>query len=425
MRHTSPCRTSGDANASSGGVYLFGIGSGQDTVLPDWGDSVRVGTGLVIEDMELFRHVNGDLTIGIAGAPDLMRLSAVFEAGESRIREILFDDGGRLTGADLLGLTMAPIDGTGGNDTLIGTNLDETLRGLEGQDRLEGKAGNDLLLGGSGTDTYVVGFGSGRDEIREVDGGGGILRLSGGIPLGALVPRLEGSDLLLRFAGTRDGYEQSVRIRDYALHTSAWTIEDDSGASVAMSGFVEAHDGDSDEALQLEFRWGLVHALDRLAAAEGLERREDGRYVSMPYVGSTVETRIVSRRDVYDISGKGMGGSSTESQSWSGYQPASLSRFWRELDFAETSVNSEAATFGAHPESTVQWTDFADVLRHPGEAQEAAVIGADWQFVNFAGAVHCFALESANSPPGCVYNERAAKRAFSMMNLFFHERFNP
>ena len=29
----------------------------------------------------------------------------------------------------------------------------------------------------------------------------------------------------------------------------------------------------------------------------------------------------------------------------------------------------------------------------------------------------------ANSPPGCVYNERAAKRATTMMNQFFFERF--
>lgn len=58
-----------------------------------------------------------------------------------------------------------------------------------------------------------------------------------------------------------------------------------------------------------------------------------------------------------------------------------------------------------------------------GFEREMTSAGADWQFVNFSGAVHCFALESANSPPGCVYNERAAKRAFSMMNLFFHERF--
>ena len=55
---------------------------------------------------------------------------------------------------------------------------------------------------------------------------------------------------------------------------------------------------------------------------------------------------------------------------------------------------------------------------------EMKAANSDWQFVNFSGAVHCFALEGSNSPPGCVYNERAAKRAFSMMNLFFHERFS-
>ncbi len=58
-----------------------------------------------------------------------------------------------------------------------------------------------------------------------------------------------------------------------------------------------------------------------------------------------------------------------------------------------------------------------------GFESEMKAAGADWQFVNFSGAVHCFALESANSPPGCVYNERAAKRAFTMMNQFFFERF--
>lgn len=48
--------------------------------------------------------------------------------------------------------------------------------------------------------------------------------------------------------------------------------------------------------------------------------------------------------------------------------------------------------------------------------------GADWQFVNFGGAVHCFALETANRP-GCKYDPRAAKRAYSMMHAFFAERF--
>jgi len=49
--------------------------------------------------------------------------------------------------------------------------------------------------------------------------------------------------------------------------------------------------------------------------------------------------------------------------------------------------------------------------------------GADWQFVNFSGAVHCFALPEANNPPGCLYNERATRRAEAMMRDFLAERF--
>ena len=58
-----------------------------------------------------------------------------------------------------------------------------------------------------------------------------------------------------------------------------------------------------------------------------------------------------------------------------------------------------------------------------GLQKEMDAAGVDWQFVNFSGAVHCFALENASSPPNCIYNARAAKRAFVMMNDFFRERF--
>lgn len=49
--------------------------------------------------------------------------------------------------------------------------------------------------------------------------------------------------------------------------------------------------------------------------------------------------------------------------------------------------------------------------------------GADWQFVNFSGAVHCFAEADANRPPGCVYNARAATRAYRIMAGFLDEVF--
>ena len=67
-----------------------------------------------------------------------------------------------------------------------------------------------------------------------------------------------------------------------------------------------------------------------------------------------------------------------------------------------------------------QGTSLEDIGKFNDEMNQA---GADWQFVNFSGAVHCFAESDANSPPGCLYNERAAKRAFRMMDNFLAEVF--
>ncbi|MEO8002530.1 MAG: dienelactone hydrolase family protein [Arenimonas sp.] len=50
---------------------------------------------------------------------------------------------------------------------------------------------------------------------------------------------------------------------------------------------------------------------------------------------------------------------------------------------------------------------------------------ADWQFVNFGGAVHCFAEpDEHNSVPGCQYHEPSYRRSMKMMRNFFTERFN-
>jgi len=62
-----------------------------------------------------------------------------------------------------------------------------------------------------------------------------------------------------------------------------------------------------------------------------------------------------------------------------------------------------------------------DIANFHREMREANV---DWQFLEFGGAVHCFAIPTAdNSVPGCLYNERAAKRGQKQMHLFFDEAF--
>ena len=65
---------------------------------------------------------------------------------------------------------MATIDGTSGNDTLLGTILDDELRGLGGNDRLIGGSGFDLMVGRAGADFYLVD--SELDRIREFAGEG-------------------------------------------------------------------------------------------------------------------------------------------------------------------------------------------------------------------------------------------------------------
>ena len=59
----------------------------------------------------------------------------------------------------------------------------------------------------------------------------------------------------------------------------------------------------------------------------------------------------------------------------------------------------------------------------PAFQKEMDAAKVDWQFVNFSGAVHCFALPESNKPPGCVYNELATRRGERMMRVFFAERF--
>ncbi|MEH6418986.1 dienelactone hydrolase family protein [Pseudomonas sp. CGJS7] len=64
-----------------------------------------------------------------------------------------------------------------------------------------------------------------------------------------------------------------------------------------------------------------------------------------------------------------------------------------------------------------------DIVAFEKEMNEA---GADWQFVNYSGAVHCFSqIEDADAPVGdnCRYDARAAKRSFAAMRAFFVERF--
>ena len=72
-------------------------------------------------------------------------------------------------GNDLLdgGAGNDSLYGYGGNDTLLGGDGNDTLNGDEGDDILSGGTGDDLLIGGTGSDTYLFNRGDGQDIISD------------------------------------------------------------------------------------------------------------------------------------------------------------------------------------------------------------------------------------------------------------------
>ncbi|MCU4120722.1 calcium-binding protein, partial [Variovorax sp. N23] len=169
-------------------TYLFGRGSGQDTV-SDYDttagnvDTIQLGEGLTAEDVTVWR--SGDhLYIGVNGTgwADRLELQNYFyQDGVSAyaLENIRFADG---TSWDLATLKNKVITPTAGSETLVGYAGSDTLQGLGGDDWLYGRAGDDTLDGGIGADTLYgedgndTLIGGAQDDLLYGGNGADILR---------------------------------------------------------------------------------------------------------------------------------------------------------------------------------------------------------------------------------------------------------
>jgi len=250
-----------DANGDD--TYLFGRGSGRDMIIDQDKtagntDTILLGADIAPADVVL-RRGGEDLTLSLIGTGDVLTVRNWFmnDSSEYQVERIQFADGTVWGVADvkqkvmegtpgddvLIGYGAADVmDGMEGNDVLYGRNGDDTLSGSAGHDTLYGEEGNDVLQGGegddrlyggggsdvldggagddvlnggdryfysgsNGNDTYLFGRGSGRDVIVDVDSTSGnldtILFHSDIVPSDIRLQRV-GDSLRLSLAGTED-----------------------------------------------------------------------------------------------------------------------------------------------------------------------------------------------------------------------------
>ncbi|MCS4511048.1 calcium-binding protein [Xylophilus ampelinus] len=230
---------------SGSDTYLFGKGSGQDTVynydsyaLGTDADTVQLGEGIGIADVVLARS-GDDLVISLKGTDDRLDIQSYFDQDATTgcaFENLRFDDGTVwdtativakfLTGtatADTITATRAAdtITGLGGNDTIYGRDGDDSIDGGADDDTLFGGTGDDTLIGGAGDDSltgctgnnvYLFGRGDGQDIVQgyydETAAKLNTIRFKSGVaPSEVNVQRIYDSgyeSLVLSIAGTTD-----------------------------------------------------------------------------------------------------------------------------------------------------------------------------------------------------------------------------
>ncbi|MDI1278941.1 calcium-binding protein, partial [Methylobacter sp.] len=192
-------------------IYLFNLGSGQDTIYDGDAtagnvDTIRFGTDIAVGDITFSRSGN-DLVMGINGTTDQLKIQNWTSGDYYRIERVQFTDGTLWDAAYLQTQVSAiPIVGTTGNDILYGDARNNTL---------DGGAGNDTLQGGAGNDIYLFNRGGGQDSIYDSDSAAGnvdTIRFGAGIAASDITFSRSGNDLVLGINGTTD----QLKIQNWA-----------------------------------------------------------------------------------------------------------------------------------------------------------------------------------------------------------------
>jgi Ca2+-binding RTX toxin-like protein len=125
--------------------------------------------------------------------------------------------------------------GGAGNDVLLGGAGNDTLDGGDGDDYFDGGAENDVLAGGAGVDAYLIRGGMGADTVTDGElGESNVLLLGAGVTRQGLAAQRVGDSLVLTLRGTSD----SATITDYFARPQSWTVRDVVGAETSLEAVI-------------------------------------------------------------------------------------------------------------------------------------------------------------------------------------------
>lgn len=133
-------------------TYLYNAGDGIDTIYDTKADNniLRFGAGINKDNIKL--HLGSlMLDLGNGDAIHIGNFNQNDVFNSSSISSFEFADGTILSTTDLLARGF-DLDGTAGDDQIIGTNTTDRIHGYDGNDTLIGLGGNDSLYGGAGDD---------------------------------------------------------------------------------------------------------------------------------------------------------------------------------------------------------------------------------------------------------------------------------
>jgi trimeric autotransporter adhesin len=192
-------------------TYHFNLGDGNvfidDLTEADEGNTVVFGRGIGPNSLTL---MPGDdaLIIKVGDNGDEISLKGFDQwhvAGSHAVDTFRFADGTVLSYAELIQRGF-DLEGTEGEDLILGTDRTDRIIGLGDDDTLVAGPGNDLLDGGGGNDTYVFNLGDGIDTIRDsaTPGAGNVVEFGPSVNSADFVLSTDGNTLVITVASTGD-----------------------------------------------------------------------------------------------------------------------------------------------------------------------------------------------------------------------------